>query len=141
VSGARPLGVARSLEQSSARFGSCGFYPTSVSETHPVQLERRNVYALRLKPPTSCRWLGCPWAVLHRCPWGGAASALWGGGRVIQRFLQGARKSSMWRSRPARYPGGRHSVLRRHLSASPSTIISIQLPHLAELPVGCKRGR
>ncbi len=89
VSGARPLGVARSLEQSSARFSSCGFYPTSVSETHPVQLERRNAYALRLKPPTPCRWLGCPWAALHRCSWGGAASALWGGGRVIQKFLQG----------------------------------------------------
>jgi hypothetical protein len=30
MSGARPLGVACSLEQSRARFKSCGFYPTSV---------------------------------------------------------------------------------------------------------------
>jgi hypothetical protein len=38
MSGARPLGVACSLEQSRARFKSCGFYPTSV------------------RKPTRCSW-------------------------------------------------------------------------------------
>jgi len=77
-------------EQSSARFSSCGFYPTSQRKPTWCSWSPGMPCALRFKPPSSCRWLGCPWAALHRCPWGGVAWALWGGLR-IQRFLQGAR--------------------------------------------------
>ena len=64
-------------EQSSARFSSCGFYPTSQ------------------RKPTWCSWSpGMPCAL--RFPWS---------------------------SRPARYPSGRCSVVRRHLSASSTTAV------------------